>query len=102
MDDLNAQLVPTFQCIVEQISENADDNALMGFSFDHPDLTKGRVLIPFRAKHALTGDLIVNTFNAVLQSNQQIQIDSREATIHTILVTPPTGHDKVFTMLINT
>uniref|UniRef100_A0A915IWV4 Uncharacterized protein n=1 Tax=Romanomermis culicivorax TaxID=13658 RepID=A0A915IWV4_ROMCU len=30
---------------------------LMGFFVDHPDLTKGRLLIPFRPKHALTGHL---------------------------------------------
>uniref|UniRef100_A0A915KWT7 Uncharacterized protein n=1 Tax=Romanomermis culicivorax TaxID=13658 RepID=A0A915KWT7_ROMCU len=55
MDDLNAQLVPIYQHIVEQIPENVEDNALMGFSLEHPDLRKGPVLILFRPKHALIG-----------------------------------------------
>uniref|UniRef100_A0A915JCR0 Uncharacterized protein n=1 Tax=Romanomermis culicivorax TaxID=13658 RepID=A0A915JCR0_ROMCU len=72
-----------------QYKKNVDNNALMGFSFNYPDLKKGCVLMPFKPKRTLTGDLIINTLNAVLQSNEQI--DSREATICTIVVTPTTG-----------
>uniref|UniRef100_A0A915L776 Uncharacterized protein n=1 Tax=Romanomermis culicivorax TaxID=13658 RepID=A0A915L776_ROMCU len=41
--------------LVKILEETVEDNALMGFSFDHPDLIKGHVLIPLRPKHALTG-----------------------------------------------
>uniref|UniRef100_A0A915IP96 Uncharacterized protein n=1 Tax=Romanomermis culicivorax TaxID=13658 RepID=A0A915IP96_ROMCU len=39
------------------IGENVNENALIGFSSDHPDLMKGCLLILFRSKHALTGHL---------------------------------------------
>uniref|UniRef100_A0A915J7Q1 Uncharacterized protein n=1 Tax=Romanomermis culicivorax TaxID=13658 RepID=A0A915J7Q1_ROMCU len=38
-------------------------------------LKDGQILMPFWPKQALTGDLVLNTINAVLQSNEQIQID---------------------------
>uniref|UniRef100_A0A915IAW3 Uncharacterized protein n=1 Tax=Romanomermis culicivorax TaxID=13658 RepID=A0A915IAW3_ROMCU len=91
LNNLNNQMVPIFQRIIDRVSNGVDENALMGFSFGHPDLKSGQILIPFRPKHALTGDLVLNTINAVLQSNEQIQIDNREASIRLVTVTLPQG-----------
>uniref|UniRef100_A0A915KNR0 Uncharacterized protein n=1 Tax=Romanomermis culicivorax TaxID=13658 RepID=A0A915KNR0_ROMCU len=78
--------------IQEGAREEEDHDSDQFLELSQPNVS-GQILIPFRPKHALTGDLVLNTINAVLQSNEQIQIDNHEASIHLVTVTPPQGSD---------
>ena len=76
--------------VLDKVLSQVDQRALIGVVFQHPRLSTP-VLVYFRPRENLTGNIICDTITQVVQSNQGIEIESDPASFHITTIVPPSG-----------
>src|SRR3569832_966822 len=79
-----------FDRILDKVVNSVEENGLIGIAFRHPSL-KTPILVYFRPRKNLTGDIICDTITKTLQSNQGIEIESDSAALHVVTILPHSG-----------
>jgi len=76
--------------IDEIIGEDETNEPQIGVSFYHPDLTDP-ILIPFRPRSNVTGQILVDQIERLVQSNAIVRLDDQNGTLKITKVSPPAG-----------
>jgi len=91
-DNLFDVLPEIFDSIIEDMmsEESATDEMMIGVSFDHPDLNQA-ILIPFRPRNNVDGQILVDQIEKLVQSNATVRLDDQLGTLRITHVTPLSG-----------
>lgn len=87
------EIIPkVFEQIINDIAGTPDgtNGSMIGISFNHPDLNEP-VLISFRPRNMIDGNVIFEQISNIIQSNAEVHFDDKNATLRIVKVTAPDG-----------
>ncbi|MCP5023743.1 MAG: hypothetical protein GY930_18490, partial [bacterium] len=76
-------LLDTFEAVLRRAFEDGESTDLIGLQINHPSLTKGSFIMPFRAQSEMTADRILTVWEMLVQSNEDLKLDSELEVVFT-------------------
>jgi len=91
-DNLFDVLPQIFDSIIDDMlsGESVTNDMKIGVSFHHPDLNQP-ILIPFRPRNNVDGQILVDQIEKLIQSNATVRLDDQLGTLRITHVTPLSG-----------
>jgi len=90
-DDIFNVLPKIFDSVInDMLGDGVKDETMIGVSFNHPDLNQP-ILIPFRPRENVNGQILVDQIERLIQSNATVQLDDQMGSLRITHVTPLSG-----------